>query len=110
VALELEIPIDRAEVNEAVEVRMEVVSESRRRYLFRRAAAADDLPSLEDEDRLARLREVAGARETVVPRADDDDVVRLRRYSSSSILRSLPTQNVLAASQPIMGGASSAGM
>lgn len=109
-ALELEIPIDRAEVNEAVEVRMEVVSESRRRYLFRRAAAADDLPRLEDEDLLARLREVAGARETVVPRADDDDVVRLRRYSSSSILRSLPTQNVLAASQPIMGGASSAGM
>jgi hypothetical protein len=110
VALELEIPIDRAEVNETVEVRMEVVSESGRRYLFRRAAAADDLPSLEDEDFLARLREVAGTRETVVPRADDDDVVRLRPYSSSSILRSLPTQNVLAASQPIIGGASSAAM
>jgi len=71
---------------------------------------ADDLARLEDEDLPARLREVAGARETVVPRTDDDDVVRLRRYSSSSILRSLPTQNVLAASQPIIGGASSAGM
>ena len=44
-----------------------------------------------------------------MPGADDDDVVGPAQRSSS-IRRSAPTQKVRAASQPIIGGASSTGM
>ena len=82
VALELEIAVDGAHVDDPVEVRVEVVAKARRRHLLRGAAAADDLARLEHEDALARLGEVAGTGQAVVPSADHDHVVLARHASA----------------------------
>ena len=71
VALELEVREDGTHVDDPVEVRVEVVPESRRRDLLRRAAAADHVTRLQHEHLLSRLREVAGAGEPVVTTADE---------------------------------------
>ena len=75
VPFELQVSVHRSHVDDAVEVRMEVVTETRGGDLLRRAAAPDDVSGLQHQDALARLRQVARARQAVVAAADDDDVV-----------------------------------
>ncbi len=103
VALELEVAVDGAHVNDPVEVGVEVVPEARRGHLLGGASAARDGASLEHEDPLPRLGEVAGASEPVVAAADHHDVVALRHQSSSS-------QRCLASSQASAGGSSPGGI
>jgi hypothetical protein len=103
VALELEVPIHGAHMDDPVEVRVEVVPEAGSRDLLCRAAAAGDVAGLEHEHPLARLREVAGAGEPVVAPAHDDDVEALGDQSSSS-------QRCRACSHASAGGSSPAPM
>ena len=103
VALELEVAVDRAHVDDPVKVRVEVVPEAGRGHLLGGTAAARDRAGLEHEHPLPRLGEVAGAGEAVVPAADDDDVVGLAHQSSSS-------QRCFASSQASAGVSSPAGM
>ena len=104
VALELEVPVDGAHMDDPVEVRVEVVPEAGRRHLLRGAAAARDAPRLEHEHPLPRLGEIAGARQPVVAAADDDDVVGALAHQSSS------SQRCLASSQASAGDSSSGEM
>ena len=52
--------------------------------LARDRAAADCFTSLEDERLQPRLREIEGSHEPVVPGADDDYAIGVRRHDATS--------------------------
>jgi len=77
VALELELPVDRAPVDQAVEVRIQVVGEAGDRDLFGGAAAAGHLTRLQHQHPLPGLGQIPGAGQPVVSPADHDYIPRL---------------------------------
>jgi hypothetical protein len=82
---QLQLAGDGRKVGELITAGVDVRPEARERDLFGEGHTADGMVSLEDQDFEPRPREVTGARQPVVPRADDDGVVPHRhRFTSRS--------------------------
>ncbi len=74
VPVELEIVPDRVVGSPPHEEGVQVVLERRKRHLIGGGSATQTRSRLEDQHALARLRQVGGAHEAVVPAADEDAV------------------------------------
>src|SRR5262245_19534479 len=66
------------EIRELITTRVNVRPKTRQRFFFGDSHTADRVVLFEDQNLQARSGQVAGTRQAIVPRANDDGVIRMR--------------------------------